>query len=101
MTFEEVRAWLEKDGWPLDEISEVALRSRFRGSERVFPLFIYKEPLFITFAVIPYARLPEDPYDAEALMKRLEDGQELVSASFIIPVEMTSLPETMSATSLT
>lgn len=71
MTFEEVRAWLEKDGWPVDVISDVSIRSRFRGAGRVFPLFVYCEPQFITFAVLPFAHLPEDPYDADSVMKRL------------------------------
>lgn len=99
MTFEEVRTWLEKDGWPIEVISEVTLRTRFKGAGRVFPLFIYQEPLFITFAVIPFARVPEDPYDAEVLMKRLlklnreinmakfsidEDGDVLLSVEYRI-----------------
>jgi hypothetical protein len=85
MTFDEVRAWLEKDGWPVEVISEVTIRSRFRGTQRVFPLFVYQEPQFITFAVIPFARLPEDPYDADVLMKRLlKLNREINMAKFSI-----------------
>lgn len=85
MTFDEVRSWLEKDGWAVEVISEVSLRSRFRGATRVFPLFIYQEPQFITFAVIPFARLPEDAYDADALMKRLlKLNREINMAKFSI-----------------
>src|SRR5580658_2591719 len=60
MTFDEVRACLEKDGWPVDVVSEVTLRSRFRSGERIFPLFVHLEPEYATFAVIPFARLPTD-----------------------------------------
>jgi hypothetical protein len=85
MTFDEVRAWLEKDGWPVEVISEITIRSRFRSAERVFPLFVYQEPLFITFAVIPFARIPDDPYDADALMKRLlKLNREINMAKFSI-----------------
>ena len=85
MTFDEVRAWLEKEGWPVEVISEVTIRSRFRAGERVFPLFVYREPLFITFAVIPFSRLPDDPYDAETLMKRLlKLNREINMAKFSI-----------------
>ena len=85
MTFDDVREWLEKDGWPVEVISEVTIRSRFRGAGRVFPMFVYREPLFITFAVIPFSRLPDDPYDAETLMKRLlKLNREINMAKFSI-----------------
>jgi hypothetical protein len=83
MTFDEVRACLENDGWPVDKVSEVTMRSRFRSGGRVFPLFVHLEPddrspmgetpkpppaagelpavsTYATFAVIPFARLPPD-----------------------------------------
>ena|SRR5579871_5264856 len=72
MTLDEVRACLEKDGWPVDVVSEVTLRSRFRAGDRVFPLFVHLEsvtmgeaakpsaPTYATFAVIPFARLPAE-----------------------------------------
>ena len=85
MTFEDVQQWLEKDGWPVEVISEVTIRSRFRGAGRVFPLFVYREPLFITFAVIPFAHLPEDPDGADELMKRLlKLNREINMAKFSI-----------------
>jgi hypothetical protein len=71
MTLDEIRAVLEAQGWPVERLSEATLRSRFRSNNRIFPLFVHLEPLFVTFAVIPYARLPEDPESAEALMTRL------------------------------
>ncbi|MFT3775531.1 MAG: YbjN domain-containing protein [Minicystis sp.] len=60
MTFDEVRACLRDDGWPVDVVSDVTLRSRFRSGERIFPLFVHQEPGYVTFAVIPFAKLPDD-----------------------------------------
>jgi hypothetical protein len=74
MKLDEVRACLEKDGWPIEVVSEVTMRSRFRAGERIFPLFVHLErgsgrgsgpeggpdPEYATFAVIPFARLPTD-----------------------------------------
>jgi hypothetical protein len=94
MTLDEVRACLEKDGWPVDVVSEVTLRSRFRAGDRVFPLFVHLESVtmgetpsspwglrpptpapaqpgdladspqrhltYATFAVIPFAKLPDE-----------------------------------------
>ncbi len=59
MNFTELRACLEKDGWPIEDVSEVTLRSCFRGGGRRFPVFIYREPEHVTFAVIPFLHLPE------------------------------------------
>jgi hypothetical protein len=80
MTLDEVRACLEKDGWPVDVVSDVTMRSRFRSGDRVFPLFVHLEQVgppgqedtpppsrsaaprltYASFAVIPFARLPAD-----------------------------------------
>lgn len=60
MTFEDVRACLEKDGWPVDAVSDVTMRSRFRCGERIFPVFVHIEPEYVSFAVIPFAKLPAD-----------------------------------------
>jgi hypothetical protein len=75
MTFDDVRACLEKDGWPTEVLSETTLRSRFRSGDRIFPLFVHlatgaadepdstpaaPSPAYATFAVIPFARLPTD-----------------------------------------
>lgn len=79
MNFDEVRACLEKDGWPVEVVSEVTMRSRFRAGERVFPLFVHLEAddlgrgaglTYATFAVIPFAHLPEDE-TGDALADRL------------------------------
>jgi Putative bacterial sensory transduction regulator len=60
MTLDDVRSCLEKDGWPVDVVSEVTMRSRFRSGDRIFPVFVHLEPEYATFAVIPFARLPTD-----------------------------------------
>jgi hypothetical protein len=60
MTFDEVRACLENDGWPVDTVSDVTMRSRFRSGDRVFPVYVHLEPGHVTFAVIPFAKLPDD-----------------------------------------
>ncbi len=86
MKLDELRGCLEKDGWPVDVVSEVTMRSRFRSGDRVFPLFVHLEPddrsdprppeappgeaapapapqaklTYATFAIIPFARLPPD-----------------------------------------
>jgi hypothetical protein len=99
MTLDEIRAVLEAQGWPVERLSESTLRSRFRSRDRIFPLFVHLEPLFVTFAVIPYARLPEDPDAADELMVRLlrlnrevnlakysvdDDGDVILSAEYRI-----------------
>jgi hypothetical protein len=70
MKFDELRACLERDGWPVEVLSESTLRSRFRSAERVFPVFVHvdnEKPAYATFAVIPFARLPvEEAGDALA-----------------------------------
>ena len=71
MTFDEIRACLEGDGWPLEVLSETTMRSRFRGAGRLFPLLIHFEKLFLTFAVVPFTRLPEDSEASDELMRRL------------------------------
>jgi hypothetical protein len=71
MNLDEIRGVLEAQGWPVERLSDVTLRSRFRSKDRIFPLFVHVEQLFVTFAVIPYARLPEDPDTADELMTRL------------------------------
>ena len=71
MTFEDIRSWLEHEGWPVEVVSGVTLRSSFQGSSRTFHLYVHLEPPFVTFAVIPFARLPTDPMGADAVARRL------------------------------
>jgi len=85
VNFNEVRACMEGDGWPVEVLSEATMRSRFRGGGKVFPLFVHIEQLFITFAVIPFAKLPNDLRVADDLMKRLlELNREINLAKFSI-----------------
>jgi len=71
MEFADVRACLEKDGWPIEVLSDVTIRSFFRGGERIFPLFIHRESEYMTFAVIPFLKLPKDDEDVHAVLGRL------------------------------
>jgi hypothetical protein len=85
VNFNEVRACMEGDGWPVEALSEATMRSRFRGGGKVFPLFVHIEQLFITFAVIPFAKLPSDADAGDVLMKRLlELNREINLAKFSI-----------------
>ena len=81
MNLEDVRAFLQNEGWPVDMVSDVTMRSRFRSGDRIFPLFVHvdegratspppdgaappptrpHETAYATFAVIPFAKLPPD-----------------------------------------
>lgn len=85
MKLEEVRACLEKDGWPVEVLSDATLRTRFRGGERVFPLFIHREPEHVVFAVIPFVHLPDDDGAQDALAERLlEHNREMNMAKFSV-----------------
>ena len=84
MTFDDVRACLEKDGWPIDVVSEVTLRSRFRCGDRIYPLFVHLEPEHATFAVIPFARLPDDEAGDLLADRLLELNREMNMAKFSV-----------------
>jgi hypothetical protein len=71
MTLDDIRVCLEKDGWPIEALSPSTMRSRFRGTERIFRLLVHLEDSFVTLAVIPFTRLPDDPGIADDLMRRL------------------------------
>ena len=57
MTLDEIRACLEKDGWPIEILSPSTMRSRFRGTDRVFRLFVHLEESFVILAVTGVATL--------------------------------------------
>jgi hypothetical protein len=85
MNFADVRACLEKDGWPIEVVSESTLRSRFRGGDRIFPVFVHLEPAYVTFAVIPFARLPDDEEVAEEVVAHLlRQNREMNMAKFSV-----------------
>lgn len=71
MKLDEIRACLAADGWPVEVLSATTLQSRFRGKARIFPMLIHVDEAFVSFAVLPYAHAPEDPDDAEDLLKQL------------------------------
>ncbi len=86
MNFTELRACLEKDGWPIEGLSEVTLRSCFRGGGRMFPVFIHAEPEHVTFAVIPFLHLPEvgATNSAEVVDRLLHLNREMNLAKFSV-----------------
>lgn len=92
MNFDEVRTCLEKDGWPVEVVSEVTMRSRFRAGERVFPLFVHLEAddrggaglTYATFAVIPFAHLPEDEAGDALADRLLSINREMNLAKFSV-----------------
>jgi hypothetical protein len=71
MNLDDIRTCLAADGWPVETISKTTLQSRFRGKPRIFPLLVHIEDRFVTFAVLPYAHSPDDPDDAEDLLRQL------------------------------
>jgi hypothetical protein len=71
MTLEEIKACLVQEGWPVEELSSMTLRSGFQGSARTFHLYVRLEPPFVTFAVIPFARLPPEPDAADTAARWL------------------------------
>jgi Putative bacterial sensory transduction regulator len=86
MNFTELRACLEKDGWPIEPLSEVTLRSCFRGAGRMFPVFVHCEPEHVTFAVIPFLRLPDvgATNDARVVDRLLHLNREMNLAKFSV-----------------
>lgn len=71
MTLDDIGACLTADGWPVEALSSTTLQCRFRGKARIFPMLVHVDDTFVTFAVLPYARAPEDPDDAEDLLCQL------------------------------
>lgn len=71
MTVDEVRTCLKNDGWPVEDVSENTMRSLFRSASKVLPLFIHLEASFVTFAVIPFSRLPDDGDGIDLVVEKL------------------------------
>ena len=71
MKLDEIGTCLAADGWPVEVLSETTVQSRFRGKTRVFPMLVHTDGAFVTFAVLPYARAPEEPEDADELLRQL------------------------------
>ena len=77
---------LRSSGWPCDRITKDTWRSHFRGRRASFPFYLRLDPGgFITFAVIPYLRSPEDPERAaELYASLLRLNHSMVMAKFSI-----------------
>lgn len=71
MNLDEIGACLTADGWPVDVLSPTTLQSRFRGKTRIFPLLVHLDGAFVSFTVLPYAHAPDDPDDADELLREL------------------------------
>lgn len=85
MNFADVRLCLEKDGWPVDPVSETTLRSRFRGQSRIFPLFVHFERSHAIFAVIPFTHVPREAEESDPMVTRLlELNRDMNMAKFSI-----------------
>lgn len=71
MTFDEIKACLEREGWAVEVVSNDTMRSDFQGAERLFPLFVRLSPPFVVFAVIPFVRLPLELEEGDVIVRRL------------------------------
>lgn len=100
-----VRELLQAGGWPCDRIATDTWRSHFRGKSASFPFFVKvgegegadgedaardvdgRAPGagFVTFAIVPFLKSPEDPARAAVLYQRLlELNQHVLMAKFSI-----------------
>ena len=84
MNFEDLRACLEKDGWPVDVVSDVTLRSRFRSGERIFPLFVHLEPR----PRRPSRRTPRSRSSPSPACRRTRAGDLLAERLLVLNREM-------------
>ena len=90
---ETVRALFAEGGWPCERIGPDTWRSHFRSKRASFPVFVKvgegdgsgEGAAFVTFAIIPYLKSPEDPALAARLYARLlELNHQLIFAKFSI-----------------
>jgi len=83
---ESIRELLEAGGWPCDRITEDTWRSHIRGRTGSFPFFVRTDPDgYLTFAIVPFLKSPEDAARAEPLYQRLlQLNQSLWMAKFSI-----------------
>src|SRR5262249_22173630 len=50
----EIIAYLTREGWPVERLSETTARSRFRGEKQSFRFFVHVDKTFLSVAVVPY-----------------------------------------------
>lgn len=85
MNFEQILAYLQTHGWPVELLSENTARSRFAGSSRTFTFFVHSDGNYLTLLCVPYARLPADEPRARQLMDRvLHMNREMNMAKFSV-----------------
>lgn len=97
MDLDGIRGCLEAEGWAVETLSETMLRTPIRCREQVLNLLVREAPRFVTFAVVPFMRLPGDVDAADAIAARLlhlnremnfakfsadEDGDVLLSVEY-------------------
>ncbi|MCC7536488.1 MAG: YbjN domain-containing protein [Deltaproteobacteria bacterium] len=76
---------LERAGLPVAKIAETTWRSRLRGTTAMFSLFLRLDPGWLTFAILPYARSPQEAPASEKLYRRLlELNHTIMLAKFSI-----------------
>lgn len=81
-----IEALLQAGGWPCDRITDDTWRSHFRGRRASFPFLVRWDPEgYLTFAIVPFLKSPEEQDKAEALYaKLLELNHALLMAKFSI-----------------
>jgi hypothetical protein len=81
-----MRALLTEDGWPCDRINDDTWRSHFKGKHASFPFFVrVGRDGWVTFAIVPFVKSPEEPEAAHDLYLRLlELNHALLMAKFSI-----------------
>lgn len=85
MNFEQILAYLQTHGWPVEHLSENTARSRFAGTSRTFTFFVHSDGNYLTLLCVPYTRLPADEARARKLMDRvLHLNREMNMAKFSV-----------------
>lgn len=81
-----IEGLLRSGGWPCDRITDDTWRSHFRGRTASFPFYVRIDPEgYITLAIVPFLRAPEnDDLAARLYARLLELNQELLMAKFSI-----------------
>jgi hypothetical protein len=81
-----VASLLRGGGWPCDQITPDTWRSHFRGKRSSFPFLVRIDRNgYITFAIVPFLKSPENAPKAAQLYRRLlELNQDLLMAKFSI-----------------
>jgi len=83
---EAVRALFSEEGWPCERLGEGMWRSHFRGRKGRFPVLIRHDPAgYVTFAIVPFLKSPQDQGVAAVLYQRLMQlNHGLLMAKFCI-----------------